>query len=131
MSNISNKLLSYGLGVRESENPERDPIDFDIEDGQDNVAWGWGQDVYSVEWECTHPEECVKYGDDDERSECLLCGATCDWHYEDEVVSESHNEDGGYTCKTAGVPHPHEWHSQRKVGGMIKEYIEEAYAKSV
>lgn len=40
MSSVSEQLKEYGLTVRESDSPERDIVDFSIEDGEDNVAWG-------------------------------------------------------------------------------------------
>lgn len=124
---VKDNLARLDCVVRESDNPDRQNIDFAITDIEDNVAWVWGDMLDSIEWECNHPDECIEYGDDDERGECLLCGATCDWHYENEVVSEGHGEDGHYTCITDDVPHPHDWHSPRVLSGMLKEYVEEAY----
>ena len=28
----------------------------------------------------------IEYGDDDERGVCEECGATCDWHWENDVI---------------------------------------------
>lgn len=122
---MEDKLEEYGLEVRESDNPERQLIDFDISDEEDNVAWVWGDSPEDAEVECDHPYQCIEWGDDDERGVCLLCGATCDWHYENQVVSEGHDEDGRYTCQTADVRVPHDWYMPRKASGMIGEYIEQ------
>ena len=46
---------------------------------------------------CTHPEESIEFGEDDERGECKLCGATCDWHWENDVYDGGDQGDGnGY-----------------------------------
>ena len=37
---MEKELKEYGLTIRESDNPERQLIDFTIEDEEDNVAWG-------------------------------------------------------------------------------------------
>ena len=37
--------------------------------------------------ECNH--ENIRWGDDNERGECLDCGATCDWHWGKEVFDNS------------------------------------------
>lgn len=115
----------YGLTIYESEAPDRLPVDFSIDDGCDNVAWAWG-DADDYEVECDHA--VVDYGDDDERGECLVCGATCDWHYEKDVVNEGHDEDGNYYCQEGEERVPHEWH--RGSGGIIKQYINEQNERS-
>lgn len=107
-------LKELGLKIRESDNPERAPIDFTIEDGEDNVAWVWGDNQNSWECECSHP--VVEYEDDDTTGQCPLCGQCCDWHYEESA-------DDGYTIKERV---PHYWY---KGGyGIIDKYIEEKYA---
>lgn len=105
-------LKELGLKVRESDNPERSPIDFTIEDGEDNVAWVWGEwNGYEVE--CTHPN--IEYEDDETQGYCPICGEYCDWHYD---ISA----DDGYTIKERV---PHQWYEGD--GGIIKKYIEEEY----
>lgn len=116
---MEDKLKEYGLKIRESDNPERQLIDFDISDGEDNIAWVWGQDVDSVEWECTHPEECVEYSDEDERGECLLCGATCSAHYE----ADRGNVEDYYWSGRIFVPH--EWLPKKTPGGIIGDILKE------
>lgn len=106
-----NSLKEWGLEIRESEAPDRLPIDFSICDSEDNVAWVWGKNEDDLEWECTHP--FVEYDDDESVGECPVCGATCDWHYETSA-------DDGYVIKERV---PHEWHNQ--YGGIIKQYIKE------
>lgn len=117
-------LKELGFKVRESDNPERSPIDFTIEDGKDNVAWVWGSGEivavdnerydYDYEVECDHA--IVDYGDDDEQGYCPICGKHCDWHYEESA-------DDGYTIKERV---PHCWHEGD--GGIIKQYVKENYA---
>ena len=109
---MEDKLKEYGLEIWESDNPERQPIDFDISDKEDNVAWIWGDSLEDAEVECNHPYQCIEWGDDDEQGACLLCGATCDWHYEED--SEGHKE-----------REPHDWYMARKASGLIGEYIEQ------
>lgn len=106
---IVEELKDMGLRVRESDNPDREEIDFSIEDGQDNVAWVWGKwNDYEVE--CDHA--VVEYDDDETVGECLVCGQYCDWHWEG---------DGEYRGQV-----PHYWRNEGD-GGIIKKYIEEKY----
>lgn len=116
MPRVKEELEAYGLKVYESEAPDRERVDFSISDGTDNVAFVWGDSPDNVEVECDHPYECVEFGSDiEDQGECLLCGAYCDWHYEND--GEGH-----------GVPEPHDWYRPRHVKGFIKEYIEEQEA---
>ena len=125
------ELEKYGLKIYHKEHKaDRDdpddyePIDFSIDDGADNVAWVWGSEPFSdFQVECNHPEECIEWGDDDERGECLLCGATCDWYWETDVVDEGHNEDGTYYATTGEVREITDWHNRDKFGGLIGKYI--------
>lgn len=104
------KLKELGLSIRESDNPDRDTVDFTIEDAEDNVVWVWGTpEDYEVE--CPH--DFTDYEDDETVGECPICGATCDWHWETD-------ENGRYRV-------PHEWHKGN--GGIIKQYIKEQYGK--
>lgn len=108
-----NELNDYDLTLRESDSPDREPVDFAIEDGDDNVAYVWGVKPDDVDWECNHPYQCIEFGDDrDEQGECLLCGSWCDFHYSP--------DDEGH-----GVPEPHEWYPRKTVGGLIGKYLEE------
>lgn len=111
------KLKDYGLNLRESDDPERDLVDFTIEDGEDNVAWVWGNDVNDVDWECNHPYQCIDFGDGKEQGECLICGSYCDYHYEEDDQGNK-------------VPEPHEWYPRRNVSGLIREYLEELREKN-
>lgn len=124
---MEDKLKEYGLEVWESDSPERQLIDFVLQDKDtgEEYATVWGDSLEDVEVECNHPYQCVEWGDDDEQGVCLLCGATCDWHYENQVVSEGHDEDGRYICQTADVCVPHDWYMPRKASGLIGEYIEQ------
>lgn len=107
------KFKEYGLNVRESDSPNRQRIDFSVEDEADNVAWVWGDSFSDVDWECNHPYECIEFGDErEDQGECLLCGCFCDWH----GVPDEH----GNT-----YPEPHEWYPRRDVGGLIGEYLKE------
>lgn len=107
------KLKEYELKVRWSDNPDASPIDFSIEDDEDNVCWVWGNSVDDVEVECDHP--VIEYDDDETVGECPVCGATCDWHW---VVSA----DDGYEIKERV---PHGWHRPEKVSGIVKEILDE------
>lgn len=122
---IDKELEDYGLKIRYSDSDDREPIDLSIEDNEDNVAWVWGSEPFhDVEWECNHPDECIEYDDDETVGECLLCGSHCDWHYENEVVSEGHDESGNYTCKTSSNRKPHNWYPRKSAGGIIGEIID-------
>lgn len=111
------EIKSYGLAVVESDSPEREEIDFSIEDGDDNVAWVWGTPD-KLDWECNHPYEAIEFGDRDEQGECLLCGAMCDWH-----LAPDEN--------TPGCPEPHEWYINKKLGGMLSRYVKEQYGSKL
>lgn len=121
---MKDKLKKFNLVVywNESDDPDRKAIDFNIADKVDNVAWVWGNNPFNdVQCECTHPSDhgCVEFGDDDERGECLLCGATCDWHWEDDSGDvEDYHWDGKSRCID-------EWYTPKQIGGVIGEYIEQ------
>ena len=53
--------------------------------------------------DCEHVN--ITYWDDDERGVCDECGATCDWHWENEVVDNYPDY-----IKEVKVRVPHEWH---------------------
>lgn len=107
-----NALEELGLKVYESEAPDRQLVDFDVSDGEDNVAWVWGDRLDDVDWECDHPYQYINFGDGEEQCECTLCGSFGDYHYEED--DEGHK-----------VPEPHEWYPRRNIGGLIGEYLKE------
>lgn len=114
---MEEKLKEYGLKVRWNDDPEREPIDFSVEDAEDNIAWVWGSEPWhDVQIECNHPHECVDFGDGEEQGECRICGALCDYHYEED-------EDGNK------VPEPHDWYHPKKIGGIVGDYLKELQAK--
>lgn len=119
---MEEKLKEYGLNLRWSDDKEREPIDFSVEDEHDNVAWVWGSEPFNdVQVECNHPTDhgCVVFGDDDEQGECVLCGAKCDWHYEDD---SGNVEDYHWNGKSRCID---EWYYPKKIGGIIGEYLKE------
>lgn len=117
---MEEELKDYGLKVYWSEADDREPIDFSISDGEDNVCWVWGSEPWKdVQIECDHPYGCVEYDDDETVGECALCGATCDWHYEtnlgdDMLVKERI---------------PHDWHMPDKIGGIVGRYLKRLQEK--
>lgn len=110
--NNSNVFADLGLSVRESNDPNRNKIDFSIEDGEDNVAWVWGNNATDLDWECNHPSICIEYDDDETVGECTLCGSYCDWHKASDGEGNMYRE-------------PHNWYPRKEVGGAIAEYIKE------
>lgn len=119
---FNKKLKEFGLNVRESDNPERLPIDFAIEDEDDNIAWVWGHNLDDVQVECNHA--LVAYGNEDEQGECVICGAHCDWHNEDDSGSvEDYHWDGKN-------PVPHQWYKAETPGGFIGEYLKRLEVKN-
>lgn len=114
---MNEQLKGYGLTVRESDSPERQLVDFTVEDGEDNVAWAWGDRPSDTEWECNHPYQCIDFGDGEEQCKCLLCGSFGDYHYEEDDQGNK-------------VPEPHEWYPRRDVGGLIGEYLKELQAEN-
>ena len=112
MEEIEKELKDYGLNIRYNDSKDAEPIDFSIEDGEDNVAWVWGTDSKDVDWECNHP--IVDYDDDETVGECVLCGSYCDWH-------EEVSADDGHTIKERI---PHNWYPRQSVGGIIEKIIE-------
>ena len=110
-------LNSYGLYLRENDARDRENIDFIIEDKYDNVAFVWGDRPDNVEWECHHP--VVEFDDDEPIGECMLCGAKCDCHYE---ADEGNVEDYAWSGRSLK---PHEWYPLEKVGGIVKDILNE------
>lgn len=118
MSSVGEELKAYDMTIKEADDDDRERVDFTVEENGDMVAWACGDDTNDVDFECDHPYMCVEFGDEiEDQGECLLCGAYCDWHYEDD--GEGH-----------GIPEPHEWYNPRDVGGFMKEYIDEQEARN-
>ena len=113
---MEEKLKDYGLHVEHSEDPERETIDFEIRDSHDGLyAMVWGnKPSYDVQIDCEH--DIVEYDDDETVGECLICGATCDWHYEE--------DDEGNKVRV-----PHEWYPPKKIGGIVGRYLKELQEK--
>lgn len=115
MSDVKQELKDYRLALLEREDPERQLVDFEIADEDDNVAWCWGDSYTDVDFECSHPDVCVEYEDDESQCECMLCGSWGDWHKEDDGE--------GHFSRV-----PHEWYPRRMPGGLIGQYLEELRA---
>lgn len=116
MEDINQELMVYGLKLVESDDLNRQKIDFVLQDEEDNIFWCWGEQPNDVDWECNHPYQCIDFGDSNEKCECLLCGSFGDYHYDKD--EEGHD-----------VPEPHEWYPRRDVGGLIGEYLKELERK--
>ena len=115
---MQDKLKELGLNVRWSDDPDREVIDFSIDDGTDNVAWVWGSNPFNdVQIECNHPEEAIDYnfGKDHHQGRCEICGAWCD-------VRTHTNYDDGYRVDE---PYAEEWYIPNRIGGIVGEYLEE------
>ena len=59
---------------------------------------------------CEHTD--IEWGDDDERGVCQECKATCDWHWEEGVVDEGHDESGAYYAHIGRMRVIDEWHEK-------------------
>ena len=114
---MEEELKKYGLKIRWSDNPDASPIDFSIEDDQDNVCWVWGNSIDDIEVECDHP--VVEYDDDETVGECPVCGATCSAHYE----TDAGNVEDYYW--SGRVLTPHEWFPRKTPGGIIGDILKE------
>lgn len=113
-----------------SDPDDYEPIDFTIQDKSDDLVWVWGSHpTDDVAIECWHPDECIEWGDDDERGVCQLCGAECDWHYEDDVVDEGHDEEGDYTAKAMQIRVPDCWILPLRIGGLVGKYLRQMARK--
>ena len=112
MSDYNKTLKSLGLHIDYNNDADREPIDFTIRDGRNDViASVWGSNPFNdVDIDCEHG--FVEYGDDiDEQGECPICGAVCDWHYE---------TDGVIRYRVS-----HEWYKPEQIGGIVGKYIED------
>ena len=107
---FNEELKEYGLHAEWSEADDREPIDFEIRDDHDELyATVWGSNpLNDVDIDCDHCEPI--YDDDETVGECPICGATCDWHYEND--GEGHKERV-----------PHEWYKAKQIGGIVGRYI--------
>lgn len=105
-------------------------INYAVSDGEKDVASFCGDRFDDIDWDCSHPTSCVEYVDNETQGECALCGSWCDWHWEERVVDEGHDEEGKYTCRTINERVPHEWYRPRYVGGVIGKYLEELQAQN-
>lgn len=110
------ELKDYGLTFVENDDESRERIDFIIKEDNDGVAAVWGNKPDDVDFECSHPYQCIAFGDGEEQCECLLCGSFGDYHYEEDDQGNK-------------VPEPHEWYPRRDVGGLIGEYLKELEGK--
>lgn len=111
------ELKDYGLTLVENDDESREPIDFIIKEDNDGVAAVWGSKPDDVDFECSHPYQCIEFGDGEEQCKCLLCGSFGDYHYEED--DEGHK-----------VPEPHEWYPRRDAGGLIGKYLKELQGKN-
>jgi len=110
---MEKELEQYDLRARHSDAEDREPIDFTIEDDYDNVCWVWGSEPWkNIQCDCDHPYQCIDWGDDDECGVCELCGASCDWHWENDG-------EGGQERVI------HAWHKPEEIGGVVGKYLKE------
>lgn len=118
---MQDKLKELGLNVRWSDDPDREMIDFDIDDGTDNVAWVWGSNPFNdVQIECNHPEEAIDYNYDKEHHQgmCKICGAWCDY-----VRDEWEEMEDGVPVKY-GDNRVIDWYTPNRIGGIVGDYIQ-------
>lgn len=103
---MNEELKEYDLHVEYSEADDREPIDFEIRDDHGELyATVWGSHpTDDVQIDCEH--DIVEYKDDEKQGECPICGAVCDWHYEDD--GEGHQERA-----------PHEWFEPVGIDGIV------------
>lgn len=122
------KLQELKLRIEHSEAEDREPIDFDVRDTEtdERYATVWGSNpTNDIQCDCEHPEHLVEFGDDDERGECLLCGATCDWGWKKEIVDEGYDCNGEYYGTLAEVREIGQWHEADKPSGLIGDIIKD------
>ena len=110
---MEEELKELGLNMCWSDDPNRDPIDFTIDDGYDNVCWVWGKTPEDVEIECNHPAVDYNYDKEHHQGRCEICGAWCD-------VRTRTNYDDGYRIDE---PYAEEWYVPNRIGGIVGEYI--------
>ena len=123
-----NKLQELKLRIEHSEAEDREPIDFDVRDTEtdERYATVWGSDPWhDIQCDCEHPLELVEFGDEDERGECLICGATCDWRNVEEIEYEGSDEYGNPIGSKSGYKEIGQWHEAEELGGVIGDYIKQ------
>ena len=115
MSDYNKTLKQLGLHIDYNNDADREPIDFTIRDGRnDIVASVWGSNPWNdIDWESEHDDMYVEYGDDDEQGEDIISGDMCDWHW----VTDT---DGIVRWRETN-----EWHKHKEPGGLIKEIIDD------
>lgn len=115
MSDYNKTLKQLGLHLDYNNDADREPIDFTIRDGRnDIVASVWGSNPWNdIDWESEHDDMYVEYGDDDEQGEDIISGDMCDWHW----VNDG---DGIVRWRET-----HDWHKSKEPGGLIKEIIDD------
>lgn len=88
-------------------------IDVTVRDSLTNdiLAFFWGDDLETLTLECNHTE--VECDDPSERGTCLLCGAECDWGYDEDEFGHK------YPC-------PRQWYEQDVNPVIIYKRIMEA-----
>ena len=109
---MKDRFNEYGFQAKESDSVNRFNIDFSVLDGDDTVAWAWGESLKDLDWECNHPNICIEYDDDETVGECTLCGSYCYWHKASDGEGNVYRE-------------PHNWYPRKEIGGAIAEYIKE------
>ena len=117
---MEDRLKEYDMRIEHSEAEDREPIDFEIRDDKTDelIATVWGSEPFNdVQIDCNH--DIYAIDDDDLQGECLICGASCDWHYQTSA-------DDGYVIKERI---PHEWYFPKKIGGLVGEYLKELKEK--
>ena len=121
---MEDKLKEYGLHLEHSEAEDREPIDFEIRDENGELcATVWGSDPRNdVQVDCNH--SIVEYDDDDQRGVCKLCGATCDWHWEKEVIDNYPD-----SIKEVGVRVPHNLYLPEHIKGIVEDCLKELRKK--
>lgn len=117
---MKDALAEYDLKVRYNDSPDSEPIDDIIYDDEDNVAFIWGSEPWrDVQVECGHPDQCIEYDDDEPVGRCVLCGATCETHYE---ADEGNVEDYAWSGRRQV---PTSWAMPDKPGGIIGDYLKD------
>lgn len=119
------ELKKIGLIKIESEAEDREPIDFSISNEEDNKCWVWGSEPWTdIQVECSHPDEAIEWGDDDECGECLLCGAQCFWRWVNEEEYDGTDENGYPVSSKSRYRDIDEWHDTDNKG-LIGKYLDQ------
>ena len=112
---MKDELKEYDLHIEQSQEEDREPIDFEIRDDQNGlVATVWGSNPFNdVQIDCEH--YAAEFDDDEHVGECPICGATCTWHWHESA-------DDGYTIKEQV---PDQWEKPKEIGGIVGKYLKE------